>query len=151
MLPFFLIQAWLECVRLLRVVQVNVLCFDVFGGQMLPERRQPVKEKEKRVQLQGWKSPKSHPPHQSQCVLDMVLFLQLLRWPFLIPGAILMGCKILGTCALPSSSLTLLCDLCPNKLIYVFSQCVPTIGFLLASIPAHNREPNFSPHLYQIL
>lgn len=140
MLLFFLIQAWLECVRLLRVVQVNVLCFDVFGGQMLPERTQLAKGKEKREQLWGWKSPKRHPPHQTQCVLATFLILQLLRWPSLIPSAILMGCKTLGTCALPSSSLTLLCDLCPNKLIYVFSQWVPTTGFLLSSIPAHNNS-----------
>lgn len=51
MLPIFLIQAWLECVRILRVVQVNMPGFDVFGGQMLPERQQPIKGKEKRAQL----------------------------------------------------------------------------------------------------
>lgn len=51
MLPIFLIQAWPECVRTLRVVQVNVPGFDVLGGQMLPERKQPIKAKEKRAQL----------------------------------------------------------------------------------------------------
>lgn len=79
----------------------------------------------------------------------MFLILQLSRWPFLIPDAILMACKILGTCALPSSCLTLLWDLCPNKLIYVFSQYVPTVGFLLALILDHNNstESQTSVHI----
>lgn len=97
------------------------------------------REKGAVVLLWGWKSPKSHPPHQTQSVLVMVSILQLLRGPFLISGTILMGCKTLGTCALPSGSWTLLCDLCHNKLIYVFSQWVPTVCFLLASITAHNN------------
>ena len=49
MLPIFLIQAWIECIRMLRVVQVNVLGFDVFGGRMLSERKQTIKGKEKRA------------------------------------------------------------------------------------------------------
>lgn len=87
-------------------------------------------------------------PHL-QCVLVIFLILQLLEWPILIPGAILMGCKTLGSCVLPSNASTFLSDLCPNKLIYVFIQCVPTIGFLLASIPAHNNntESQASVHI----
>jgi len=52
MLPVFLIRAWTECVRV-RVVQVNVLGFGVFGGQMLPKRKKPIKGEEKRAQLWG--------------------------------------------------------------------------------------------------
>lgn len=50
MLHIFLNQTWLECFRILGVVQVSVLGFDLFGGQMLLERKQPIKGKETRVQ-----------------------------------------------------------------------------------------------------
>lgn len=49
--PIFLIQAWLGCLRILRAVQMNVLGFYAFGGQILAERNQPIKGKERGVQL----------------------------------------------------------------------------------------------------
>lgn len=51
MLPIFLAYIWLEHVRILTAVQINVLGFDVFGGQMLLERKQLIKGKEKKAQL----------------------------------------------------------------------------------------------------
>lgn len=118
------------------------------GKCCLRESSQP-KEKRKGCSHEAGSFPRAILPHHLQRVLVMFLILQLLKWPILIPGAILMGCKTLGTCVLPSNTWTLLSDLCPNKLIYVFSQCVPTIGFLFASIPAHNNsiESQASVHI----